>query len=59
MKQYKANDQMAALFVDLQTAYNTVYRKYCFQLSEKKKSLMIQNLFFYKTLLQQLCENNK
>ena len=46
MKQFKAKDQMAALFVDLKSAYNTVNRKHYFLLFKKKRFLINLNLFF-------------
>ena len=51
MKQYKAKDQMAALFVDLKSAYNTVNRKTLFSFIQKEEilnqseSVFLENLY--------------
>ena len=51
MKQYKAKDQMAALFVDLKSAYNTVIRKTLFSIFRKEEilnqseSVFLENLY--------------
>ena len=51
MKQYKAKDQMAALFVDLKSAYNTVNRKTLFSFIRKEEilnqseSVFLENLY--------------
>ena len=51
MKQYKAKDQMAALFVDLKSAYNTVDRKTLFSFIRKEEilnqseSIFLENLY--------------
>ena len=39
VKQYKAKDQMVALFVDLKSAYNTVNRKTLFSFIRKEEIL--------------------
>ena len=51
MKQCKAKDQMAALFVDLKSAYNTVNRKTLFSFIQKEdilnqsESVFLENLY--------------
>ena len=51
MKQCKAKDQMAALFVDLKSAYNTVNRKTLFSFIKKEEifnqseSVFLENLY--------------
>ena len=51
MKQYKAKDQMVALFVDLKSAYNTVNRKTLFSFIQKEEilnqseSVFLENLY--------------
>ena len=49
MKQFKAKDQMAALFVDLKSAYNTVNRKTLFSLIQKEEILNQSESVFQKT----------
>ena len=46
MKQYKAKDQMVALFVDLKSAYNTVNRKTLFSFIRKEEIINQSNLIF-------------
>ena len=51
MKQFKAKDQMVALFVDLKSAYNTVNRKTLFSFIQKEEifnqseSIFLENLY--------------
>ena len=51
MKQYKTKDQMAALFVDLKSVYNTVNRKILFSFIRKEEilnqseSVFLENLY--------------
>jgi len=62
MKQYKAKDQMAALFVDLKSAYNTVDRKSLFSFIREKEILNDSESVFLENLYDSIylkTENNK
>ena len=51
MQQYKTKEQIAALFVDLKSAYNTVNRKTLFSFIQKEEilnqseSVFLENLY--------------
>ena len=62
MKQYKAKDQMAALFVDLKSTYNTVDRKTLFSFIREKEILNDSESVFLENLYDSIylkTENNK
>ena len=62
MKQYKVKDQMAALFVDLKSAYNTVDRKALFSFIREKEILNDSESVFLENLYDSIylkTENNK
>ena len=50
MKQYKAKDQLAALFVKLKSAYNTVNRKTFFSFIGKEEILNQSESVFLENL---------
>ena len=63
MQQYKAKDQMAALFVDLNSTYNTSNKKTLFSFIQKEdilnqsESVFLKNL--YDSIYQKTGDNRR